>query len=299
MSQHSLPQQQPNSSEQAASRVAPALARLSLRYRPLADVLIGTVEQPAPDASGNHADEVVEVLDADTRLTWSVVSAGPRAGTAMLTAFELMHARTRWEADGLPMLHASLAARCMHEADQHAAAIQHETDLLTRMSYRGKTALELPLEWFRRSALAPVPAVPGKQVDALHVARALEALADGIEVAVARTPRPTFHDEHGQEYAAELDADDTVRRRVIGILHATRELASTLADHEALPAPGASAAARQALRGGLPLSFRERQALMQALTDVDHAAQWPAVARTIQSIADALTKTPTRTQDNA
>lgn len=286
-------QQQASSSTPVPAPAEPAVstARLSLRYRPVADVLIGVIE---PTILDEGLVESVEVLDADARLVWNVASSGPFANTPMLASFELMHALSRWEADGLSMLSANVADACMQAARQHAAAVQQATDPRFRLGYRGQDTLEFPLTSFARSSAAPAARAQGSQVDALHVARALESFADGIEAAEAAVERPLFHDDHGNEFVGELDhsagdGDTGVESgRATAIANAARELACALADHDARPAPGTSAAMRRTLRGGLPLGFSERRVLLQALTDVDHASNWPAVASAINSIATAL-----------
>lgn len=273
-------------------------ARLALRYRPHSDVLIGVVEHSdaAPaDAARAASSESVEVLDADARLVWNVPAHGPHAGQPTLASFELVHALARWDADGLPMLARPIAEACVHEAQRHLATLHLEANPLARIGYRGDSTITVLRSELTRAADAPRPSPPGTQVNALRVARALESFADGLEQASARTALGRFHDEQGDEYAGQLDADrahaDThhlEQDRTLAMCDIARELASTLADHDALPAPGTSAAARQALAGGLPLGFGERAALRAALTHVDQADAWPAVAAAVQSIADAL-----------
>jgi len=272
--------------QQPGTVAATDTVELTVRYRPLADVLIGTISAAGrePGEPSVGAD-TVEVLDADTRLVWNTPTSGPRSGQPALASFEIVHALARWNADRLPMLHPSIASACVHEAQRHAAALQYQPDPVSRMGYRGQATFDVARSHLERSANAPKPLPRGSQGDALRVARALEDLADSLEHAVDRTPRPRFHDEHGDEFVGDLDVEI---ERTTELCELTRELACALADHDARPAPGTSAATRQAVRGGLPLGFTERRVLQQALIDIDEAARWPAVATVITSLARAL-----------
>lgn len=289
-----LPQPAPSPVADGTPVPVGEVARLALRYRPLADVLIGMVDpdHPPDDHRANSGAVVstrAEALDADARLVWSAPEDGETdARSETLHSFELVHARTRWEAHGLTMLHPGLAEACIAEVRRHTAEMEQQPDAGARLTYRGQSTIELPRVWLARTATTASASKPGSQAHALQVARALEAFADGIEYALAHAAPTVFHDEYGNHYAGELDIERTIAERAITMCSAARELACAIADHDALPAPGTSAAARRAVRGGLPLTAGERRQLLQALSDIDDPSIWPDVASSIQSIAHAL-----------
>ena len=264
------------------------MARLLLRYRPDADVLLGAVEVTGTASGGPddvHGRRLSNTPDADTQLTWNLATSGPFAGTPVLHSFEVIHALSRWHADRLAILPQAVAEVCYRFASEHREA-HHDAALpgtaaVNALHSRVSSEAQLPITELLGSSKQHAAARPGLQRDALHVARALERLPSAIETAFA-TRQLTEH---------ESRTGSNEHDRVVAFCALARELASTLADHQALPAPGTSAATRQALRGGLPIGDRERTALLTALTDIDQPDRWALVAAALDHLASSIQNT--------
>ena len=260
------------------------MARLLLRYRPDADVLLGVVEvtdtaSGGPDAVNNR--RLTDTPDADTRLTWNLAASGPFADTPVLHSFEVIHALSRWQADGLAVLPRAVADICHQFASEHREGALSDSPTISALNSRVTSEARLAITELIGNNEQRAAARPGRQRDALHVARSLERLSGAIETAFS-TRRLTEH---------ETQTGSNEHNRVVAFCALARELASTLADHEALPAPGTSAATRQALRGGLPIGDRERTALLTALTDIDQPDRWALVAAALDHLASSIHNT--------
>ena len=255
-----------------------ATACLLLRYRPDADVLLGVVEvtdtaSGGPDAVNDR--RLSDTPDADTRLTWNLAASGQFANTPVLHSFEVIHALSRWQADGLDVLPRAVADICHRFTNEHREGPLSDTPTISALHSRVASEVQLPMTELLSTNEPRTSVRSGLQRDALHVARSLERLSGAIETAFS-TRRLTDH---------EARTGSNEHNRVVAFCALARELASTLADHEALPAPGTSAATRQALRGGLPIGDRERAALLTALTDIDQPDRWALVAAALDHLA--------------
>jgi hypothetical protein len=178
-----------------------------------------------------------------------------------------------------------VAAWCASEATHFTTAAGLEHNPTVRLGYRGQASTELSLSEIVRGANGPATLPQGTQESALQVARSLESLADSMEAAASSVSRARFHDSSGAEYVEDLALEE---QRVNRFTSLARELACTLADHDALPAPGTSAAVRRTVRGGLPLAPRERHSLLETLRIVDDAQRWPTVVERLNTLARAL-----------
>ena len=283
-----------------------------LRYRPGGDVLLGSLQleqmlqhrHPATPHEHDHArnvcavqehaiathsaahceqsndratvDEVVDRLDANTRLTWHVPRSGPLAGKAVLQSFEIVHAQARWELDELSMLPPAVAAASFSAIAEATATYGTLETVAERIRCRIEHTLKFPAASLLRSGTRPVAHESGTFRAALGVARALEQLSS-----VLRTTQRS-------------DGDAIATERLIRFCSLAEELGAVLADGDdpPLPAPGTSAALRAELRGGLPLGRSERNALRAALTDVDHAGKWDDVTQQLLQLITALDTSP-------
>jgi hypothetical protein len=158
--------------------------------------------------------------------------------------------------------------------EEHREGSTEATGPLGQLGSRIESTAEVAVSTLLRNPRAPRDTQAGSQQDALRVARSLDQLAD---VLVAVPGRPVGTLEH---------------ERTAAFCELLRELGAALADHDALPAPGTSAATRQALRGGLPLTNHERRALRIALTNVDHADRWVLVAAALEQLARSIAHQP-------
>lgn len=251
---------------------AAVAAQVSLRYRPGADVLLGVVSY-GDDVTHESAAETVERPDADTRLVWRIPSAGSFAGETLLTSFEVIHARARWDIDELAVLPRALAVAGYSTMAEGTAAYSRLETSIDRLRYRTEHTLEFPVRALRppaRGVRADSPDLAGSHRNALGVARALERLADALR----RTTAP----------------DPVAHQRITRFCLLADELGGVLADAKTpIAAPNTSAALRAELRGGLPLARSERAVLRDALMQIDSPAQWPQVAAQLLRVAGALT----------
>jgi len=256
---------------------AAVAAQVSLRYRPGADVLLGVVTY-GDDVTHESAAETVERPDADTRLVWRIPSAGSFAGETLLTSFEVIHARARWDVDELAVLPRALAVAGYSTMAEGATAYSRLETSVDRLRYRTEHTLELPVRALRhpRSEITEntsyryASRTAGSHQDALGVARALERLAGALR----RTEPPV---------------DPVAQQRLVRFCLLADELAGAVANADTpMAAPATSAALRAELRGGLPLARSERAALRAALADIDDPQRWSSVAEQLLRAARAL-----------
>lgn len=244
----------------------PTIARLVLRYRSGSDVLTGMVEV---DTHTRLAlESITEQPDTDTTLSWQ------RFGPAeLLHDFQVVHALSRWQSDQLTMLPRAVA----HEA--HAlivSASEHALEFdspLARLQARVEHRVDLPLTAFERDLGERTMVERGNVEHAQLVATSLRSLATALEASL------TEHDH--DEFTLEAERTFTFCRLI-------EELAGSLADGDGLPACGTSAAARAAVRGGLPISQSERDTIRLALTTIDEPSAWLGVSRLLDTITRHL-----------
>lgn len=225
-----------------------------MRYRPFGDVLRGQVGSEVP-AEKRHREE----LDADTVVEW----VPDRHGVRHLVGFEVLHARDR-AADferiaGLPRSLAHSAARFVTDS-----VIEPETPLATAIAISADSTIEIP-----ETALQ-MERIPTSERGSEHDVRELAAIIE--ECAVCMRDLAT-------------NADPAPTRALVAAL---AELSSTLAAGGGLPAPGASAAARAAVRGGIPLTDSERKSLLVLLQDLDSPRRWAQTRQGLQTLLARL-----------
>ena len=263
---------------------------ISIRYRPSADVLIAQVN--------DVVDEAVQrdTPDADTTIEWVRRPDGSR----YLVGAQIMFAAARAASGGLsPALPRELDARLSAVVASHAddsrtdpfalsaldidvpeIALELDDDLDEGRDQPATTGSRTPhsdrtdfvAEIFTAAMTTDPDADidwPGDDVDnsgATEVNDALVALAHAIETNTA-------------------DADPIPTMKLVTTL---RELGSVLGRSGGRSAPGCSAAARLALRGGTPLTARERTTLAKQLDQLDDPRQWAGVTPALQSLTRHL-----------
>lgn len=236
-----------------------------LRYRPSTDTLMGEVSIERVDpATGETIDETSDDLDTDTGLTWVRRSSDD---APVLAAFSIIGARRRFvdrRPDFLPESVWSVA-RSMFETTPSGPMGSS-----ARFEARSEARLAVPITDLRR-----VDSVRTSRDSDIAAARALSAaLRDlGASMRLALDAYDTSEPERG-----------TPARRFLEALDA---LASLVAAHRR-PAPDAVVRSLTNLRGGLPLSERERKRLRTTLErtlDPDH---WHAAAHELNNLAAAV-----------
>jgi hypothetical protein len=230
------------------------LIEVQMRYRPVGDVLMGSVSSDVPPEK-RHREE----LDADTFVEWA-----PRHdGSRQLIGFEVLHARSRTDEfhriTALPDSVSEPAARLVS-----ATVTDASEPLGSAVQQAADSIVEVRLGALVLDDASPVER--GEADDALALALSFRALAETL----ASLPG---------------GAD---RARTQKLLAALAELAATLRTADGLPAPGATAAARAAIRGGLPLTDSERSVLTELLTMADFPHAWVETDRRVRDFTVGL-----------
>lgn len=232
------------------------MVQMQMEYRAMDDVLSGSVPSDAPLDARHH-----EELDADTFVEWASGDTGDRR----LVSFRMLHARTRANDDlGFDRLPEPIRRGAleffrswsMPDVMESPAGPDHDDALDTG-------ALAMPL---LQLSLDERPAVRGDRLDAEMVGDELRRLAK-VMIDLPGTP----------------DED-----RVTRFVYAVSELATALEFSDGLAAPGATAAVRAAVRGGVPLTSGERVLLVKLLDDLDDPTVWNDVARRLESFVNQL-----------
>ncbi|CAB4622728.1 unannotated protein [freshwater metagenome] len=230
------------------------LIEVQMRYRPVGDVLMGSVSSDVPPEK-RHREEI----DADTFVEWA-----PRHdGSRQLVGFEVLHARSRTDEfhriSALPDSVSEPAARLV-------SAISTDTfeSLGSAVEHAADSTVEVRLGALVLDNASPVER--GEADDALALALSFRALAETL---------------------ASLPGG-TDRARTQELLSALAELAATLRTADGLPAPGATAAARASVRGGLPLTDSERSTLTELLTMADFPHAWVETDQRVRAFATGL-----------
>lgn len=241
-------------------------ARLSLRYRPGSDVLSGEI-----DLGPREAELVSHSPDTDSSIVWSRSADSLESRDDLLSSFRLVHASARWKTDSLHLLPTAvgdLARDLMSSGSLYSVA---DSSSLDRVRAQWKRTAELPHEALRRRP--PASDTPSGTVgEAGPLATALVRLADSVGERSSYTEREALRSDH--------------------LTHALRELASVIASGEGKPAPGTSAAARSAVRGGIPLTVNEQRKLRNALVLIDTPSNWATVRDDIDQVSSALATPP-------
>lgn len=250
---------------------ADLVARVSLRYRPGPDVLSATIDLSSlADLDGRPGDEViplateVEAPDADTALHWADM------GESMwLSSFQLVHAAARLHAGTLPLPTELVEAitPSLHRMVRSAhAAVAETASPVARIKALAESQIDVPLQAVRHHGS---PTRTGRPDLVEPVSTSLRRLARAVHF---RSPVDN-----------ELEAIRTD--------HLSRlldELSSTLSHAHGAAAPGTSAATRNAVRGGIPLTVGEQRLLEQALDELADPDTWKHAHTSIDRLADAL-----------
>ena len=245
---------------------------LRLSYRPSSDLLIGQVDLGAlAEESDTHTSDHTETPDADSKIVWRTLAVKPESDAPVLTSFAVVHAMARYEADTLRMLPRDIAALAAEFGRTHRALAEACPNTLERVRYRGTTEMSVHLASLMRSEAEESQSIPGLQREALAVARAIDRFSDAIVLVMAQHP--------------ESEPPALVRFRGLA-----RELACTLSERNAMPAPGTSAAVRQALRSGTPFRAETLQVLSNTFSLIDDPARWIEVADRLNRFSHSMTQ---------
>lgn len=227
---------------------------LELRYRPLGDVLLG-------EAAAMSGEEVylTEAIDADVDLRWSQSPSGET-----LTAFRVVHARSRWDNDpsGVPLGSILDLDGFFARADRLAG-----DSLASRARAVVTSRVVVPRGQLDRGAIASPNR--GTLPSSLDLVRSVLLLADAIE--------------HAARLSDRHDAVRTVR-----LVHALRELADVLRRLPGRPAPGATIGALRLVSGGLPLTTTERIAVRTLLDRSLDPTDWADVSAELCLLATVI-----------
>lgn len=268
------------------------MRRVELRYRPGTDVLIGlvlpaddnaddtapaTVSDTGSEGHDPSADELLEQPDADLSLTWR-----RRPDGDMLSSFSLLHASRRLPSSDILDLAPTLldgARRLVHESltaqpvDDPSVELTLDgssspyADAIATSRRSDVSAIDVPRDDLRRRRTIDVAAFD--PVAAHDLAEAISRVISAID----HLPSPV----------TELES-----HRSSHLLVTLYELADVFRHSAGRVSPGASAAARDAVRGGLPLSRSEQTQLRDILVLVDDPATWPRAVQALASLADSL-----------
>lgn len=236
------------------SSTGEASVLLELRYRPLGDVLLGEVAAVSAEGASR-----TEAIDADVDLRWVDSGSGET-----LTAFRVVHARSRWDRDpaGLPLGSILDLDRFFARADRVAG-----DSLASRARAVVTSRVVVPCGRLDRGAIATGNV--GELPSSLDLVRSVLLLADAIE--------------HAARLADRHDAVRTVR-----LLHALRELADVLRRLPGRPAPGATIGALRLVSGGLPLTTAERIAVRTLLDRSLDPTDWAEVSAELCLLATGI-----------
>lgn len=229
------------------------MVQMQMEYRPMGDVLSGSVPSDAPLEKRHHAE-----LDADTFVEWAPDHVGGRR----LVSFRMLHARTRTTDDpSLDRLPEPIKRGALEffrtMSDSPAAkslASPDEIDL---------GVLALPTIEFTLSDVAPMR---GSSLDAEMLADEFRRLAEVMS-----------------DLPGKVDES-----RMQSFIYSLSELASALDLSDGLAAPGAAAAVRAAVRGGVALTSGERAELLRLLDRLDDPVAWHGLSAELEAFIDRL-----------
>lgn len=264
-------------------------ARVHLRYRPASDVLSGDIElstiHAAGTGQGTHAvastRSIAEAPDADSHLEWQRADDDP--DTEYLAAFHIVHASARLDSGTMPSLPPALMSLAADLVASGLRTLNDSTSALARVQAKVEVVLQLPPRDLVRprhtstsnesdDAGEPLIVPPSWSVDRSQLAAvgtSLQRLATVLHTLTASVP-------------------DREARRTEQLTQLLRELASVLSQGRGAVAPGTTAAARRAIRGGLPLTTTERSMLRTALGQLDTTTSWSQAISAINELASGL-----------
>jgi hypothetical protein len=245
-------------------------ARVTLRYRPAADVLTGQVHFGDVGNVGDAGDDelITESPDADTTLVW----AGDR-----LSSFQVVFASARSGDEAALPLPAALLPAIQSLLITALHALDDIDDQAVRLRAKAEATTELPLEALCRGR---PPELTPRQLaldrrGAARLAHSLSLLADAVHT---RVP---------------LD-DDVEALHTDHLARLLRELSATIQHHRGRTAPGTTAATRVAARAGEAFNDSELRVLEQALTALDDQRSWPHARESLDQLLVALQRSQSR-----
>ena len=243
-------------------------ARISLRYRPGADVLSGQIDLGNLGELG-AGRTVTESPDADSTMAWASTPDDPDGALAYLASFHFVHVSARLQQGALP-LPDELAPTVRTLIDTALESIAEVESPLAKVRARADTSTELALGSLRRGQWPERPP-GGHQLDrrqAADVSISLSRLADAVNQQTPDNQQEALHTDH--------------------LSHLLRELSSTISHGNGRTAPGTTAATRAAVRGDIPLTIGEQRVLDQALDDLDDPMSWHRVSHSLDQLASEL-----------
>jgi hypothetical protein len=242
------------------------IARVSLRYRPGADVLSGQTD--LRELGADHT--ITESPDADSSMVWACVSDDPGGSVHYLASFQFVHASARLDQDTLP-LPEGLRATVRTLVDTALESIADVEDPGIKIRARAEASTEFSLDSLRRSEWPERP--PGRRrVDDKQVADVSNSLARLANAVKQRLPH-------------ENEPKATHKDQLSRLLN---ELSSTISHGNGSTAPGTSAATRAALSIDTQLNISEQRALDGALADLDDPVSWYRVSQAADQISATL-----------
>jgi len=266
------------------------VAHLAVRYRPSADLLMAQVAARADDI----LEEAVQrdTPDADTTLEWVRRPDGTRRLVGVQVVFAAARASEGRLSEALPVdLDARLRSVVRSLAGPPGDLVDGiDTPAATDPLARNDLELEVPVDEL------VLPDDLGDLVDLMR----LNPSTIRLSTADALTPHPADGpdgphatpeslaealDSLAGAITAIPDADVVPTGRLASLLH---ELADAIVSTGGLPAPGVSAAARAAVRGGTPLTAGERTTLADLLGQVDDTDQWAGAEAGIRALTERL-----------
>ena len=238
-------------------------AEVRLRYRPSADQLIGEI---AVDHLVEPGHEVVDELDADTSITWAR-SSGTSTPEFVLASFSIIGARRRFRESPPEFLPGSIwsAVTAMFASTPAAPS-----GSLARLEAKSEARLIVSIADLRRPAdLSRSDTSDVSSARAL--ASSLRSLSSSLRLAI-----DSFD-------TTDPRVGTPARRFVDGL----QTMSSLVAAHR-VATPSAVADLVANLRGGLPLSDRERRRLRVALDRTLDPLHWKSAAHELNQLAAAV-----------
>jgi hypothetical protein len=242
------------------SRSAPLdKVEIRLRYRPTGDQLIGEV-------AIESMDEIVDELDSDTSVTWARPS-GHSPVEPVLSSFSIIGARRRFRdspPDFLPAAVWSVATSMFRSMPATPPGS------LARLEARSEARLVLSVDELRRPAdLSRSDTSDVSSARAL--ASSLRSLSSSLRLAIDSFDTTDPH--VGTPARRFVDGLETMSSLVVAHRVATPSVVSDLVAN---------------LRGGLPLSDRERKRLRVALDRTLDPLHWKSAAHELNQLAAAV-----------
>lgn len=247
-------------------------ARLSLRYRPGSDVLSGDI-----DIDPTGTEQISDSPDTDSVIVWSRSATTSDSASDVLSSFQLVHASARSNSDSLEFLPATVSRLALALMASESPPSLNQASTLERVRALWQTTADLPIDSLRRPHDSTRSATGQSPPGTVREARALSAAL--VHLAAAVDERSV---KAGEREALRSDQ----------LARSLRELASVIFNGGGQAAPGTSAAARAAIRGGIPLTANEQSKLRTALTDIDTPSAWRSVRQSIERISAALGAPP-------